>query len=231
MKNDVAFVLSDRLNLYEHQSTFSPNMPLRNLFYICREYEKLIDRKSLYSNTLMQIPSPHFVVFYNGIDQKEECQILKLSDLYAHNEQHPELELKIRMLNINQGYNQTIMKHCQILSEYAQYVEKVRTYADNMSIEDAVEYAVTESIKQGILTEFLTKYRQAAIQMSIFEYDEEKEIRLLRQAEREGARQENMEVALRNLMETMKLNLNQAMDALKIPAEERSIYTARIQKQ
>lgn len=179
----------------------------------------------------MQIPSPHFVVFYNGIDQKEECQILKLSDLYAHNEQHPELELKIRMLNINQGYNQTIMKHCQILSEYAQYVEKVRTYADNMSIEDAVEYAVTESIKQGILTEFLTKYRQAAIQMSIFEYDEEKEIRLLRQAEREGARQENMEVALRNLMETMKLNLNQAMDALKIPAEERSIYTARIQKQ
>ncbi len=121
--------------------------------------------------------------------------------------------------------------HCQILSEYTQYVEKVRAYAESMSIEDAVEYAVAESIQQGILTDFLTKYRQEAIQMSIFEYDEEKEMRLLRQAEREGARQENMEEALRNLMETMKLNLNQAMDALKIPAEERSIYTARIQKQ
>lgn len=117
--------------------------------------------------------------------------------------------------------------HCQILSEYTQYVEKVRAYAESMSIEDAVEYAVAESIQQGILTDFLTKYRQEAIQMSIFEYDEEKEMRLLRQAERQGS----IEEALRNLMETMKLNLNQAMDALKIPAEERSIYTARIQKQ
>ena len=68
MKNDVAFLLSDRLNLYEHQSTYNPNMPLRDLFYICREYKKLVGQESLYSSTKIQIPSPRFVVFYHGID-------------------------------------------------------------------------------------------------------------------------------------------------------------------
>ena len=76
--------------------------------------------------------------------------------------------------------------------------------------------------------------------MSIFEYDEEKELRLLRQAERQGALEEGLqqgiqqgirqgvEDGIRNLMETMKLSLNQAMDALKIPADEQPMYAAKI---
>lgn len=227
MKNDVAFLLADRLNLYEHQSTYNPNMPLRDLFYICREYEKLIEQTSVYSSTKIQIPNPHFIVFYNGIDWQEEYQILKLSDLYLHQEEQPELELKVRMLNINEGYNTSTVEQCKLLYEYMQYVNKVRKYSINKPIQEAVELAVTESIKQGILSDFLNKFRQEAIQMSIFEYDEEKEIRLLRQAERQGYTEES----ICNLMETMKLSLNQAMDALKIPAEDRSMYAARIQRQ
>ncbi len=227
MKNDVAFLLADRLNLYEHQSTYNPNMPLRDLFYICREYEKLVGQESLYSSTKIQIPNPRFVVFYNGIDWQEEDQTLKLSDLYLHQEEDPELELKVRMLNINEGYNKATVEQCKLLHEYTQYVDKVRKYSENKPIQEAVKLAVTESIKQGILSNFLTKYRQEAIQMSIFEYDEEKEMRLLRQAERQGYAEES----IRNLMETMKLSLSQAMDALKIPAEDRSMYAARIQRQ
>ena len=33
-KNDLAFLIDSSLYLYEHQSTYSPNMALRNLFYI-----------------------------------------------------------------------------------------------------------------------------------------------------------------------------------------------------
>lgn len=183
MKNDVAFILIDYLNIYEHQSTYNPNMPLRDLFYICREYEKLIEQEALYHSTKIQIPNPRFVVFYNGVEKQEECQILKLSDLYLRKEDNPELELKVRMLNINIGYNQTIMEQCRILSEYMQYVDTVRKYAAIMPTPVAVDQAVTECIKNGILAVFLQKYRQEAIQMSIFEYDEEKALRLIRQDE------------------------------------------------
>ena len=83
----------------------NPNMPLRNLFYICREYEKLVEQQSLYSSAKIQIPNPHFVVFYNGAEPLEERKILKLSDLYCHPEERPELELTVCLLNINKGYN------------------------------------------------------------------------------------------------------------------------------
>lgn len=247
MKNDVAFLLSDRLSLYEHQSTYNPNMPLRDLFYICREYEKLVAQKSLYSSVKIQIPNPNFIVFYNGTAPLEECTILKLSDLYFHSEETPELELTVRMLNINKGYNDTIMKQCKLLSEYMQYVDKVRIYTEHLSIQEAVEKTVKECLDEGILVEFLDKYKREAIQVSIFEYDEEKELRLLRQAEREYALeqgfeqgkqqgiqqgiQQSREDVIRSLMETMKLSLSQAMDALKIPAEDQAMYEAKIGKQ
>lgn len=227
MKNDVAFLLADRLNLYEHQSTYNPNMPLRDLFYICREYEKLVGQENLYRRKKLQIPNPRFVVFYNGIDWQEEYQILKLSDLYLHHEKQPQLELTVRMLNINKGYNKAVTEQCKLLSEYMQYVDKVRTHSKTMPLQKAVEQAVAESIQQGILSDFLNKFRQEAIQMSIFEYNEEETLRLIRQDER----QQSVEESICNLMETMKLSLNQAMDALKIPAEDRSMYAARIQRQ
>lgn len=72
MKNDLAFIIDMNLFLYEHQSTYNPNIPLRDLFYISAEYQKLVDRKSLYSSSLQKIPAPYFIVFYNGTEKQEE---------------------------------------------------------------------------------------------------------------------------------------------------------------
>ena len=66
MKNDQAFLMDFQLNLYEHQSTWNLNMPLRFLFYVSKEYQMLIREYSLYAETLIRIPTPRFVVFYNG---------------------------------------------------------------------------------------------------------------------------------------------------------------------
>ena len=66
MKNDQAFLLDMQLNLYEHQSTWNPNMPLRFLIYVTKEYQMLIRNQTLYASTLVELPTPHFVVFYNG---------------------------------------------------------------------------------------------------------------------------------------------------------------------
>ena len=78
MKNDLAFVLDCRLMLYEHQSTPNPNMPIRDLFYVSKEYEKMVVTKILYSRTKVSIPTPHFIVFYNGMEQQPEREVLKL---------------------------------------------------------------------------------------------------------------------------------------------------------
>ena len=66
MKNDLAFIMDMNLYLYEHQSTYNPNMPLRDLFYISNEYQKMVVQQSLYSSTIQKIPAPKFIVFYNG---------------------------------------------------------------------------------------------------------------------------------------------------------------------
>ena len=185
MKNDKAFLLEHRLNMYEHQSTPNPNLPLRDLFYVSREYEKLVVRKSLYGRKKVKIPAPHFVVFYNGTTRQPERQLLRLSDLYEVPEENPMLELVVEFLNINQGLNLRLKEECPSLGEYMLFVDKIRKYADRegKALKDAVEQAVMECIKEGILAEFLEANRREVVAVSIFEYDEEKELELLRQAE------------------------------------------------
>lgn len=102
MKNDLAFVIDTNLFLYEHQSTYNPNMPLRNLFYISSEYQKMVDSNKLYSSTLLEIPAPHFVVFYNGTTKQEDRWYNYLSDSYHNFSGIPDLELKVVTLNIIQ---------------------------------------------------------------------------------------------------------------------------------
>ena len=172
-KNDVSFVFEHELMLYEHQSTVNPNMPLRDLLYVADILQKRTYDKDLYGSKLISIPSPRFVVFYNGTDPQPERQVLKLSDAYEKKQEHPELELTVTMYNINYGCNEEIMDACKTLKEYAMYVERVRSYAKQMLLAEAVEKAVDDCIEEGILSEFLKKNRAEAIKVSIYEYDEE----------------------------------------------------------
>jgi len=186
MKNDLAFILDFHLHLYEHQSTYNPNMPLRDLFYVSSEYQKLVSDVSLYSARRVKIPAPRFVVFYNGIDNRPERELMKLSDLYEIPETDPALELQVLVLNINAGNNVDLREKCKVLNDYMLYIERIRYYMrnDNLPIQEAVEQAVEYCIKEGILADFLTRNKAEAINMSIFEYDEEKEMRLFGEAER-----------------------------------------------
>ena len=186
MKNDLAFIIDMNLFLYEHQSTYNPNIPLRDLFYISAEYQKLVNRKSLYSSSLQKIPAPYFIVFCNGTEKAEEYWENSLSEAYENLSGEPRLELKVITLNINEGYNKELMEECQILREYAQYVAKVRNYTKEMELDAAVERAVNECIREGILEEFLRANRAEVIAMSIFEYDKEEEDKKLRKAEYEA---------------------------------------------
>ena len=186
MKNDLAFIIDMNLLLYEHQSTYNPNIPLRDLFYISAEYQKLVNKKSLYSSSLQKIPAPYFIVFYNGTEKEEECWENSLSEAYENLTGEPRLELKVITLNINEGHNKELMEQCRTLREYAQYVAKVRKYTKEMSLDAAVERAVNECIQEGILEDFLRANRAEVIAMSIFEYNKEEEDKKLRKAEYEA---------------------------------------------
>ena len=191
-KNDISFLLDSEMNLYEHQGSYNPNMPLRDLVYIAKQLEKYTRDETIYSSTLVKIPVPRFVVFYNGTDGQPERQILRLSDAFEKETAEPELELKVLMLNINFGHNQELMDKCRTLKEYSQYVDRVRKYAKRMQIEEAVERAVTECTREGILADFLSSQRAEVIAVSIFEYNEEEEMRKIRESEYKSGKEDGI---------------------------------------
>ena len=205
MKNDLAFLLADALHLYEHQPTYNPNMPLRDLFYITKEISGMIDEKRLYSSSLVKLPTPRFVTFYNGTGEQPERQILRLSDAYQHRTEQPELELTVTMLNINPGRNRELLDACTVLKEYMQYVTKIRNYRKEKTLEEAVEQAVEECIWEDILKEFLLKNKKEAMEVCIFEYDEEATLQYIRQDEfQHGKMQGIAEERIHDLLEMLK---------------------------
>ena len=181
MQNDVSFIIEMRLNLYEHQSTYSPNLPVRYLLYVADVYSDYTKDMNLYGTKAVKLPTPKFVIFYNGQAEQPDRKELKLSELFSIPDSDPSLELKAVMLNINKGHNRKLMETCRTLQDYAEYTFRVREYAAEMPLDEAVEQAITECISEGILTDFLRKNRAEAKKVSIYEYDEERHMRQTRE--------------------------------------------------
>ena len=177
MQNDISFLIDSRLSLYEHQSTYNPNLPLRFLFYVSDIYSALTKEAHLYGTKIVPIPTPNFLIFYNGEEEMPDRKTLKLSNAYTYLDGTPKLELEAVMLNIKPGHNEELLSTCKSLHDYSEYTARVRRYSKEMVIEDAVERAICECIEEGILSEFLSQNRMEAKSMSIYEYDAEKHIR------------------------------------------------------
>ena len=212
MHNDVSFIIDSRLSLYEHQSTYSPNLPLRYLFYVSDLYSKMTKDNNLYGSRRIILPSPRFLIFYNGKEERPEREVLELADAFETQEEEPWLNLKAVLLNINPGYNNDIVNACKTLRDYVTYTSRVREYAELVDIEEAVERAITECIAEGILADFLTRYRNEAKKMSIYEYDEERQ----RIWDREEGKEEGERIGLaKGLDASAKI-----MYTLSVPKEE-----------
>lgn len=201
MENDLSFIIDMRLALYEQQSTVNPNLPLRFLMYITDIYSAYTKDMNIYGSKKVQIPLPSFVIFYNGVKSQPDRTEFLLSELFHPTTDQPALELKAVMLNINKGHNQELMNACHTLRDYSEYVARIRTYSAEMPLTDAVEKAITECIHENILRDFLLKNRAEAKAMSIYEYDEEKTLRMFREegyedGERNGKIQATIEMCL-----------------------------------
>lgn len=73
------------------------------------------------------------------------------------------------------------MDACKTLRDYAEYIYRVRKYAEKKNIEEAVEQAIRECIAEDILKEFLEKNRAEAMTVSIYEYNEAEHMRMERE--------------------------------------------------
>ena len=181
MKNDKSFIISSTMNLYEHQSTVNPNMPIRGLLYFAELYDKYIKIHDLdmYGRKLIKLPMPQYIVFYNGKDSLPDDQTLLLSDAFECDSLTPDiepaLECKARVLNVNNGHNTELMNKCSRLLQYSQFIAAINHNLDaGMSTAHAINEAITYCIENDILTDILIKNRSEVCHMLLTEFDEKK---------------------------------------------------------
>ena len=211
MRNDLSFIIGDEMNLYEHQSTFCPNLPLRGLFYFSSVYKAYTEpmKHKLYSTSELKIPFPQYIVFYNGIEEKPERQELKLSSLFIGNGKGkaPALECTALVLNVNYGQNKELMERCKTLKEYAQFIAIIRrNLATGMKHQEAVEQAIDKCVQNDILAEILRKNRSEIMNSILTEWDENEYREFLKEESwKDGHESGKLEGMREGIIEMIKL--------------------------
>ena len=186
IKNDLSFIVASTLNLYEHQSTVNPNMPLRGLVYLAKEYRTYYDNsdQSIYSRKLIKLPRPQYIIFYNGTEEQPEEKYLRLSDAFepAGNGEEPMLECIAKQININYGYNQKLLETCKRLHDYSYFINEIRAnITEGLILSEAISQAMDSCIRKEILVDILSKQRSEVYDMLLTEFDEERYERTIRQ--------------------------------------------------
>lgn len=220
MRNDCAFFLDTDFNLYEHQSTHNPNMPLRFLIYYAYSMQDYIKDYDLYGRRLIRIPAPHFVVFYNGAELRPEYEVMELSSAFMNNN-NKGLELKVDVMNINCNNNAKFLEQCDILREYMYLVNLVNAnMRRETSLGEAISKAIDDCIENHILEEFLRKRRGEVEKSMVLDYTWERREELIRRDEyAEGRAEGRAEGAVNKTIELINKKLNRGKNILQIAEE------------
>ena len=227
MKNDLSFLVGASMNLYEHQSTWNPNMPLRGLFYFAELYERYINGQGyrLTGSTRIPLPFPNYIVFYNGLEWEAERTELALSEAFEEQREglRPALECRATILNINSGHNRELMEKCRRLHEYAEFIQRIRdNLQKGMALEKAVEKSIEYCLAHGILADILRKCQMEVQNMLLEEYDEK--------AEREYLRKESLEEGIkRGIEQGIKQGIEQGIRQGVIQGRQQGIALGRFE--
>ena len=172
-KNDASFVLNMSLYMFEQQSSRNDNMPLRFLHYLSDVYREMFSNDLLHRRTMIKIPVPYFVTFYNGREKWNDDE-LTLDKMFERNVENPKVNLKVDVIDINGDAE--ILNKCTSLRGYMTFVEKVRhkTDVEKLDVKEAVTEAMDECIDEDILVDFFEEHREEGVEVSIYDYDEEK---------------------------------------------------------
>lgn len=172
-KNDASFMLNMSLYMFEQQSSKNENMPLRFLHYLSDVYREMFGNELLHRKTMMKIPVPYFVTFYNG-KEKWDRDKLTLAEMFEKHVDNPQIDLQVKVIDINGDAE--ILNKCKSLRDYMTFVEKVRKKTDDekINVREAVIQAIDECIEENILVDFFKEHREEIVEVSIYDYEEEK---------------------------------------------------------
>ena len=176
MKNDISFLIGSQMNLFEQQSSFNPNMPLRGLMYFAQLYQMYLSRqeKDLFGTTLVKIPTPSFIVFYNGDRKLPDVSYQKLSDAFEPKGSGEGFEWTAKVINIGGKHNEGLQKKCRALYDYCSYVNRVeQNLKAKMPARKAVEEALDYAIREKLLDGFFKNQKMEVLNMSLTEFDQE----------------------------------------------------------
>ncbi|MBR1640573.1 MAG: hypothetical protein IJ688_14460 [Treponema sp.] len=223
MRNDISFLIDSQMTLYEQQSSYNPNMPLRGLMYFAQLYQIHLSKlgKTLHRSTLIEIPNPKFVVFYNGDQETADVELLRLSDAFITKDNSGDYEWTAELININSNHNKTLQKKCKALYDYVKYVSRIKeNKKKGLSGIEAVNEAVDWAISENLLNGFFKRQKEEILAMSLTEFNAEEVIRDFREEGREeGALNAKIEVA-KNLIQMKLLTIEQIAQAEGLPVEK-----------
>ena len=197
IKNDLSFLINDEMNLFEHQSTVNPNMPIRGLMYFSRLYQNFLSKKEydIYGGTLIKLPEPKYVVFYNGKTNLPDIVKYRLSDAFATKDDTNEFEWTATVININKNHNINLQKNCKALYDYSEFIARIRENMEgenSMQPLDAVNEAMDYAVEHDFLDGFFKEERNKIMYDILTQFDKEKYDRTRRY---EGRQEKAIEAA------------------------------------
>ena len=236
--NDIAMLIDGKIViLIEHQSTINQNMPFRFLEYIARIYEKITTKDEKFGRKLVKLPVPEFYVFYNGKDDYPTESVMKLSDAFMQLDDDSELknqlenanyplEISVKVININVDKENPILKRCEALKQYSEFIEQVRCNIES-AIPEPLTTAIKEAIKKGFLSDYLNRKSTEVQNMLLAEYDYDTDIAVQRResfedgfsaGEERGRNEAKLETA--KILKSSGVEINIITNSTGLPIEE-----------
>ena len=150
-----------------------------------------------------------------GREPVELC-ILELSDAFVAEEgkgMEPDIEVRVRMLNINYGKNRKLLEACRPLGEYAWLIQRIREHSVEMGIEEAVDHAIEEMPEGYEIREFLLGHKAEVRHMCITEYNEAETMQMLKEEGRREGHREGLAESRKEIAQSM-LNANEPIEKI-----------------
>ena len=207
VRNDASFIIGTDMNFYEHQSTYNPNMPMRSLIYCTDAIDRRIKEKNenLYGHKQIKIPTPRFVVFYNGREKRPAVERMYLSSAYMGEKKNPDLELACTVYNLNAPENKELLEKSEVLYGYTFFVNRVNANKENgMELEQAIDEAIDTCTRENILKDFFGTYKNEVRRIMALDFTFERQIELTRMeyyqdGEKDGQLQNMISLTVRKL--------------------------------
>ena len=207
VRNDASFIIGTDMNFYEHQSTYNPNMPMRSLIYCTDAIDRRIKEKNenLYGHKQIKIPTPRFVVFYNGREKRPAVEKMYLSSAYMGEKKNPDLELSCTVYNLNAPENKKLLEKSEVLYGYTFFVNRVNANKENgMELEQAIDEAIDTCTRENILKDFFGTYKNEVRRIMALDFTFERQIELTKMeyyqdGEKDGQLQNMISLTVRKL--------------------------------